>query len=434
MSKRFPPARYVLPAVIDPPDTVCFVVNVPNDPQHIAAFKGQIYDLAWQKLWARDNAHLAKEVAAVWQRIFDNLEECKTPDLTGTAGAEGDENLIRQNPDNPCELQTSIDGTNWCTFADLSLCIPAPAQPAHEAPQPPAGGGQACYDGVLQANSNWLLPTPVSSGDVLDLQNAVGAGSDGTPLWYCPTGEIYFAGDCQTGTAVLDGGDPDSGTFHMGLIWVINGVVYLDASHGPVTVPGGVVNGTCVLQVNDGSIAGNFGSYQFKACVTNNASLSYEHVFDFLLGTQGWTHSVLAIPPSGVWTGGVGWVGQDYQSLSTDHFRGVEIQLICPGVSMSGIEIRFDFTAGFYQDGAAATDAIELSTFVGATQTYRIVRLASVVANGTNKSDSALFTGTGITKINLAIRTDEDDTSYAGFSGASVALKVIVSGPGPDPF
>jgi len=74
--RRNPRARWVLPEVIDPPERLCFQIEVPNDIHHIAAFKGALYTLTSAISWGDDINHTAKDVAAVWSEIYDNIRAC----------------------------------------------------------------------------------------------------------------------------------------------------------------------------------------------------------------------------------------------------------------------------------------------------------------------------------------------------------------------
>jgi hypothetical protein len=69
---------YQLPTVINPPHTKCFVIHVPDDLYHIAAFKGQIWELTRWFNWAKDVDHLALQVAEVWKGIYNAMqtEDC----------------------------------------------------------------------------------------------------------------------------------------------------------------------------------------------------------------------------------------------------------------------------------------------------------------------------------------------------------------------
>ena len=76
MANRNNRAKWVLPAIINPSDSVDFCVPVPNDRQHIAAFRGAMQTLGSAIFWQDDDAHTAKDVAAVWRYIANNLEHC----------------------------------------------------------------------------------------------------------------------------------------------------------------------------------------------------------------------------------------------------------------------------------------------------------------------------------------------------------------------
>lgn len=69
---------YQLPTVINPEHTRCYVIHVPDDLYHIAAFKGQIWELTRWYNWAKDDDHLAIQVAEVWKGIYAamNSEDC----------------------------------------------------------------------------------------------------------------------------------------------------------------------------------------------------------------------------------------------------------------------------------------------------------------------------------------------------------------------
>lgn len=73
MSKNYPRAKWVLPAIVDPPERVCYTIAVPKERQHIAAFLGALQNLGSGAQWADDEAHTAKDVAQVWREIIDNL-------------------------------------------------------------------------------------------------------------------------------------------------------------------------------------------------------------------------------------------------------------------------------------------------------------------------------------------------------------------------
>lgn len=112
MSKRYPKARYVLPETVNP-DRICMSVNVPNDPYHIAAFRGALLTLASATNWANDSEHTAKDVAAVWDEIYQEVSDCIMSLMD-----------VRQNEEMPCKLEKTEDGETWEQWADLQLCSP----------------------------------------------------------------------------------------------------------------------------------------------------------------------------------------------------------------------------------------------------------------------------------------------------------------------
>lgn len=272
---------FVLPTVVNPPDTICYQIEVPNDPAYIQAFYGVLYDLTLWTSWQRDTAHTGILAADVWKKIW--LYVVTHPNNCGPAvmvGADtGDDMAIRQNPDNPCEIQSSADGTHWCTFIDLSLCFGVPQQPGGGQTQPKPGEC-AKYHAMLPGDQTWLLPTGVSTGDTIEVSAAGGSTNDaGTVDWYCPDGSQFILGFC-TGFSSLSGSDPLPSVKHQKLIALI-GSTYYDVFNGIFTVPAGHSNDQVTFQVNNNSLTGNSGSYEFDVNVCNNGSslinITYSH-------------------------------------------------------------------------------------------------------------------------------------------------------------
>jgi len=301
MSKRNPPARWPLPLVVDPPTSICYQIPVPNDIYHLAAFKGAIYELAKAYSWGNDDAHTALDVAAVWLDIFNNLEKCAPSGDICFTGAEIGDEMIRQNPDNPCEIQTSADGTTWCTFIDLSLCVTQPGQPGGGSPQPAPNGGQACYNLRMDAFSKVLLPTVINTGDVIDVTTVNGASTDGGSNWYCPDGDIFFGGLCLAATSGLNPADPLPTGPHQSIIALINGVYYSILPGSPLTVPSGIVNKQVEFMINDDTPSDDYGNLSFSVCVTNNQAATWTSLSNFKTGLHGWTLvSGTYVPGSGI--------------------------------------------------------------------------------------------------------------------------------------
>jgi len=59
---------WLLPAVVDPVETVCVQIEVPKDDAHIQAFFGAIQQLGLWWNWERDESQTALATSIVWQR------------------------------------------------------------------------------------------------------------------------------------------------------------------------------------------------------------------------------------------------------------------------------------------------------------------------------------------------------------------------------
>lgn len=111
---------WILPTEIDP-ERVCIKLFVPNDPAHLAAFWGALWNLTYWNQWQRDPLKQGTQVAAVWKDVWfdarainDGLEGCEIVPFD-----------VRQNEETPCILEKTEDGDTWTPFADLRLCPPS---------------------------------------------------------------------------------------------------------------------------------------------------------------------------------------------------------------------------------------------------------------------------------------------------------------------
>lgn len=263
MSRRNPPAKWVLPQVINPADSICYQVPVPDDIFHRAAFWGAMLSLASAYKWQDDALHRAKQTAIVWRDIIDNMkpgcDDC--PDNPGEFDGE--------------ELMSSLcESLRWHNGVLQAFCcgewvdIPG-GGPANNIQ--PTGGGtlepgeERCVKATLQANGQWLLPFPVSSGDLITVDQTNGAWSDGTLNWYCPNGGFYTLGACGTGSAP-SGSDPLPTVSHMQLIALIAGVYY-KVIDNVLPVPSGLTDEQVIFLANDSTASDNTGSVDFNVCV-----------------------------------------------------------------------------------------------------------------------------------------------------------------------
>lgn len=404
---------YLLPENIDAP-TFCFSIQVPNDKYFVAAVMAQLEMLTYWYMWQRDADHTARLVAARWYPLFNAAVDAMNrgllicpPAIPPSGGAEGDENLIRQNPANPCELQTSIDGTHWCTFADLSLCFASlTGQPSAPQDQPAPGGCQV-YSGKLQANETFLVPVVVNAGDTVEVTHITGAGSDNGIAWYCPDGSTFFAGACGVAGAPL-GGDPAPLLNHMSVLVKI-GSVYYPATGGSITVPGGIVNQQVTLLVNAPVGTGKSGEYALSVNVCNNQAVSWSHIFDFALNPQGW-----AITPGdcGHWSAGVGWVSE--LNPPTCSYDIVTIQRALPAIAGGGYS---SFKTVIHADVAALADMYAAS----GADTF-----STVIGNNTLTFTRAIANG-DLLKVDAAVIPSN------GSSGQFIIKSVTLTGTGPEP-
>jgi hypothetical protein len=274
MPRRNPRAKWVLPTIVHPAGEVCYTIRVPNEIQHIAAFLGAIYNLSSAAQWQDDTAHTAKDVAKVWQVIFDDL--LKGPCSLGPSwpGSELEDNgmKLRIDPDDCSIIQVFNDcDQTWCNWYDPKNCggINTGQQAGGGIPQP---GSTTTYCQQVQANGAYLLPSPVSTGDSLVFGAFEGAWNDGTAFWYCPDGLDYVLGVCG-GSGSTSGSDPLPTSLHMSLIMNIGGTYYPCAANSTFIVPGGVSNQNVTFQANDVSLSDNSGN--ISMCVNLKKAIAF---------------------------------------------------------------------------------------------------------------------------------------------------------------
>lgn len=287
MARQNPPAKWVLPLVVAPTTSKCIMVQVPDDPYHIAAFRGAMLALSSAYNWSDDIDHTAKDVANVWRDIVDNMDW----------GCESVAVQFRQ-PSN-CSLEASFDGgETWAEIFNAYDCARGASQDEinqeiHDGVlggggQPGGGGGgtpETCYNWriTLPANTQWLIPIALGNGDIITVSDVSGAWWDGNVLqtWKCPDGKEYALGAC-IGSGATSGTDPAPSINHMRLIGHF-GAEYADMYNTDYTVPDGTGSIDGYLQANDDAIADNQGSLTLSIEVCKAAG-----------------HSVTVYPFSGV--------------------------------------------------------------------------------------------------------------------------------------
>jgi hypothetical protein len=276
MARRNPPAKWVLPTVINPTEHRCIKIQVPDDPAHIAAFRGALLALASAYNWQDDPSHKAKDVALVWRNILDNSFEW---------GCDAMPTKLRV--DDICTLSWSYD--DWVTFdsydpsgcilANIDSVVPgmindAIAQAildgkiAVPSGQPSAGGTippSQCRDWHVQlaANSQWHLPLPMNYGDTIVVSNVKGGWTDGTVVWYCPDGSEYYLGACLPVSQHHETSDPlNPGAYHMALIMKV-GDTWYPAPLTQFQQASGTNPLDVIFQANDSPLSDNTGTIEF---------------------------------------------------------------------------------------------------------------------------------------------------------------------------
>lgn len=265
-------------------------LELPNNWGYITAFLGQMLELTKWVNWEKNPAHYATQVATVMRNVYENIliDNCPLPAL-GSAGAGGDELImLRQNPDNPCLLETSVDGVTWCVWADLSKCTPTnTVVPPSKNPAP---GACATYHVQVIGGAPVVLPTPLSTGDTIALSSSSGASNDGNlaDQWYCSDGSKYFLGACNP-PVVYDSFNlvPGAGT---GSPILKLGASFYALSATPFTIPAGHTNeqGYIVLNYHDTSLKYGIVDAAISICKAG-ASGSWCKIWDFTLSSGGWT-------------------------------------------------------------------------------------------------------------------------------------------------
>jgi len=111
---------YLVPEPIDPGDTVCVRVYVPNDQLYMAAFL-RAYEFFGQWVaWERDVTGKAAAAAAVWRQAID-----KTLAELDCSGGDCGIMDIRQSSAVPCIIEKKAEcSEEWEQAVDMRLCVP----------------------------------------------------------------------------------------------------------------------------------------------------------------------------------------------------------------------------------------------------------------------------------------------------------------------
>lgn len=225
------------------------------------------------------------------------------------------------------QVQDCLTG-QFVTIFDATKCFPNTAPGGGTTP--PGAGVCQNYTMQFQANVLTVLPFVVNTGDVLTISSLNGAGSDGSPTWYCPPGSVFFGGACVGGQHTVSG-DPLNTSPHMCIVIKIGSTYYPFFTTTPFTVPSGITNQQVFIGVNDAPIGDDAGTYSIAFQYCNNQtppSGTWRAHINFALNSGGFSAVPLSPGPSvGLWQGGTGWTGTAGEPNSGAWVHGIYIKL-----------------------------------------------------------------------------------------------------------
>lgn len=355
-------SRWVLPENVTPEDTICFQIEIPNDPAYLAAFRGAVYNLTVWNNWERDEEHKATQVAQQMWQAYVNIRECPT-------GGDMQLRLCQTG----CGIEYSTDDGETWTCLDLSGCIEniwdeKLAQAfddgffsrgvTQQGPQPaPAGGTCYTYHAKLRPGEQWHSPSPVKSHSTIRVFNAKGGWSVGELAWWCPDGSRYLLGTCDAQLKTHDTGDLlNPGAYHMQIVALV-GSTYYDPMSGTVTVPFGTEETDFFLMANTGMTGTPSGEVEFDVEVCEEGVWCVE--YDFANGAQGWRpiHAAAgdyAFWQGDHWTGAYNYYGGNWTELYLTHDG-------TPGTHLLQIEYLVQFLSATGQDAWGWNHAVQLA-------------------------------------------------------------------------
>lgn len=413
-NRRNPPARWVLPTTVNPTDTVCFQIPVPNDPAYIAAFRGALLNLCSARQWQNDPAHTAVPVANVWKGVYDAVvsESCVASYPTPVEEMEIDMSVCEQIRFNPATgLFEGLCCGSWSAISGQPAGGFVGAQSGNGTLQPSPGGGCQIYHMTLNGREQAVLPTPVNTGDTVIISNLRGVWYDGTGLWYCGNGGLFFAGVC--GPTGNNGADPLPGSSHMALLTKVGGVFHNISDGAIYTIPAAVSNLLLIFQANDSTLTDDGGDISFDVTVCNNQAANFSHTFDFTVSAGGWT--VANTNVINTWVAGVGW--KFFTGGVDTHDAAVQLHHTLASRTISTMTVYYTVS------GVTGTAFWALDVMLPAPVTY---------ASGVPVNGSAVKAGSGATaatKLQVFVGTDT-----AAAAGQITITKVVITGIGTDPF
>lgn len=414
---HYPPNK--IPANVDPPGTRCIQITIPDDDEWEQLAYSVLYRslaLVWTN-WKRTGDRTGADLNIRWRQALRTWRHCdNTPITIDNSSLEVDDMAGLFEP--YCDDQGHCGfhfRCNICgTFHDVALKSDLIVSPPGTGNQPAPGGGTATYCDLLQANGKIIIPTPVSTGDLIEISAVTGKGNDGTEAnWRCADGNIFYV-DCTSTGSIIVGGDPaPSPAPHMSLIALFGSTAYGLYPGGSLVVPAGISNQQPVIQVNDAVITNDVGNYNVCVKITNNSAAVHCHVFNMMDGDNAWRQASVSDPITATWVGGVGWQGVPGQTTPTDSL--LEIKRLFAACTITSIRVVYDVNFG--------------PTVYAAMGVLNPGLTAYTLNNAVGHHDDTFVIGlSGCVEIELFLN------EAAGHLAPAVISAVYVTVSGPDPF
>lgn len=436
MARRNPPAKWVLPDVINPPDSICFTVRVPNNVYHIGAFRGALYNLTSARFWQDDPAHTALLVAKVWQDIYDQITAvpCETPLVPSAGNLQEDYLLMLAEP--YCDAQGKCRFHIRCDvcdpWIDVALVSDLIANPPGTGNQPAPGGGTSSFCGNVAAIDGRVFPVQVNSGDLITVSSATGHWNDGSLVEHCVNGDIFFIACTGSGAAPVGGADVVPLAPHMSAVVRFSSGYFAIYPGGSLVVPMGIVNEEPFIVANKPTLNSGSGSIDMCITVQNNQAATWSHFFDFTLSPQGFMTNY-STGNGGVWVPGQGFKVTDVQDGIGTWFRNLAAKRIgIANFEITSAVMNFDYILGNFQTCPGNTAEAMVSTD-GVTPRVFVNNDCAVVVTGANQLKGGPGDFTGQNEIIMALVTDENAASPAGFVGAATLKNLLITGKGSQP-
>lgn len=175
------PWRADLPGNIDPPENVCYAVEIPNDPDYIAAFWGAYEQLSHWWAWQRDPAKQGKDAARRWRlavqetwKNFETIGDMCDLDINITCGA---------GPAACCDQQLTIILNNQIHLGSgvYDSIIALPDDGTDDGVNPPSSEWEF-YDTYLQHKCNVASRIAIDLLGTLDNFGSAMAGLENLSL------------------------------------------------------------------------------------------------------------------------------------------------------------------------------------------------------------------------------------------------------------